>query len=108
MPANSIIEIDPIVNRGDKFRPRSVHVPVVFLVLERRPERFRWAIVPANPGRAHRPAQPVPETRLSRQMRSELASPIGMQNRATTPTATTSDRSIDSLGHHIGSDMISD
>src|SRR5687768_13932843 len=83
-------------------------MPVVFLVFECRPERFGRAAIPTNPGRAHGPAQSVSETCLRGQVRGVLTSSIGMQNRATTPTAAGGNRAVDGLGDHLGTDVISD
>ena len=50
----------------------------------------------------------MPETCLCRQMRGILTAPIGMQNRATTPSTADRDRGINGLGDHLSTDVISD
>src|SRR6478609_2244047 len=59
MPTLMIVEIHPIVNCCNQFRFRREYVPVVVLVLERRPQRFRSGVIPTDPSGAHRAAQPV-------------------------------------------------
>src|SRR5690606_34617905 len=105
---NSVVEDDPAVNCSNKIRLRGVDVPIVFFVLERRPERFGWTVVPTYPGRTHRPAQPVPEARGRGQMGGVFPASVRMQDRPTTPAAPCGRGPIYGLADHVGADMISD
>ncbi len=103
-----VVGFDPLVNCSNKFGLRSVDVAAVMLMLERRPERFGWTVVPAYSGRAHRSAQAVPAAGFRCQMRSVLAAAVRMQNRVFASSAVHGHRGVDGGREHVRADVVGD
>lgn len=108
VPPGSVVEVDPVVDCGNEFGSCRECVPVVVFVLEARPERFGRAVVPADSGRAHGSAQPVPETGSRGQVRGVFPAAIRVQDRAPALPAAKGHGRVDGRGDHVGADMIGD
>lgn len=106
VPTAIFVPIHPIINRGNESSLPSVGMPVAVFVLEVRPQRFGWAVVPTLSGRAHRLSQPVSRAGLSGQPGGERTTAIGMQDRGFKAVATGGHGVVDGGGERtVGSPL---